>query len=350
MTWRRRLRYWWRVLLAVLRIRRFTPRPWERRPGLADMTSEGFGDTGGGGYYRPPHRKQDPAVDPREPGGGESSSRGEDHGWSGCTMTSAAMALAYAKQGGTWWGGDMRHAPGQPDQDGGTDLYDAQAAFEGRGESLGIRSGQGWDALKQDRAAGRFLIVQGEGNVPGSATFTGGHACALGPETNADGQWLWGDPLASGWQWVSPSAIRDWMEAWAGSGLAWARTEAHPPPAPEPEPEPPPAPKPQAPWDAGAALRDAREAGRVEALDAAFASWSPGRHRPPLVTWDAGAWGEDPWTVVPYPLEALVASRTPAAWDTWPVSWTGATWRDVTPAPAGGPPWGGVAWSAPWGG
>ena len=72
--------------------------------------------------------------------------------------------------------------------------------------------GAGWSKLVAKRKEGRAVIVQGEGNVPGSESFDGGHACCIGLETNAEGKWLWGDPLASGWQWVTESSIRDWAE------------------------------------------------------------------------------------------------------------------------------------------
>lgn len=227
-SWRRL----WRELLILLGIRRVTPRPGERLPSATVVVPAI--DTGGG--YRPTWRMQDPGRDPREPNGGESSSRGNDHGWSGCTMTSSAVALAWATQGRLdKWGGDMRHRQG--DLDGGTDLYDARDAFASYGESLTIRSGAGWGALREDRADGRYVVLQGEGNVPGSESFDGGHACVVGCETNAEGRWLFGDPLATGWQWCTESSIRAWAEAWQGS-IAYAVTVAHgspPPPAPAPD-------------------------------------------------------------------------------------------------------------------
>ena len=168
-----------------------------------------------GGAFRPDWRKQDPASDPREPfsSSGESNSTGTDHGWSNCTMTSAALGYAYeaGKQSGPW-GGDMRHS--QDDLSGGTDLYDAQVAWKRYGgHTLTIRNGAGWDAVGEAHAEGRAILIQGEGNVPGSEAFDGGHACIIGRETNADGLWLFGDPLASGWQWCSTKQIREWAQA-----------------------------------------------------------------------------------------------------------------------------------------
>jgi hypothetical protein len=165
-----------------------------------------------GGAFRPDWRKQDPSADPREPGAGDSTSVGTDHGWSNCTMASAALAYAYeiGKQSGPW-GGDMRH--NQDDLSGGTDLYDAQVAWERYGgKRLTIRSGAGWREVEEAHSEGRAILIQGEGNVPGSEAFDGGHACVIGCETHSDGRWLFGDPLASGWQWVTSSSIREWAQ------------------------------------------------------------------------------------------------------------------------------------------
>jgi hypothetical protein len=208
------------------------PRP-DRIPDASNERTVPELDTGGA--FRPDWRKQNPSSDPTEPYGSESSGTGEDHGWSNCTMTAAALAFAYAtgdKSGP--WGGDMRHH--QDDLSGGTDLYDADTAFNRLGQNLDVLIGDGWAALKAKRNEGRAIIVQGEGNVPGSESFDGGHACCIGLETASDGKWLWGDPLASGWQWVTESSIRDWAEN-LSSGIYFACTKVAPMPGGS---EPPP--------------------------------------------------------------------------------------------------------------
>jgi hypothetical protein len=203
------------------------PRP-DRIPDAGNERTVPEIDTGGA--FRPDWRKQNPSSDPTEPYGSESGSTGEDHGWSNCTMTAAALAYAYATgdQSGPW-GGDMRHH--QDDLSGGTDLYDADTAFNRLGQNLDVLIGSGWSVLKSKRAEGRAVIVQGEGNVPGSESFDGGHACCIGLETASDGKWLWGDPLASGWQWVTESSIRDWCEN-LSSGIYFAVTKVAPVPPP----------------------------------------------------------------------------------------------------------------------
>ena len=256
-----------RRLALALGVRRLTPAGcyWPRRSVQVEPISA---DTGGG--FRAAWREQNPAVDPREPNGGESSSTGTDHGWSNCTMTSGALVLAYQNPRGSLapWGGDLRHE--QNDLSGGTDLYDLRTAWqEGFGEVLTIRSGAGWSALVAAHDEGRAVVIQGSGNVPGSESFDGGHACAIAPETHADGRWLFGDPLASGWQWIEPGAIRSWAEHWQSS-IAFATGEkpsSSPTPAPEPDAVPTPVPA------IGPELRRAEGYAAELALDGEVGAW-----------------------------------------------------------------------------
>jgi len=289
-----------RALEVLLGLRRLTPRPGEVLPDHSVEVVEL--DTGGG--FRAAYRMQDPAKDPREPGGGESSSRGNDHGWSNCTMSSGAMALAYQQPRGSKapWGGDLRHR--QSDLEGGTDLNDVKQAWADYGETLSIRSGQGWSEVVDCHKEGRAIVIQGEGNVPGSESFDGGHGCVIAPETHSSGDWLFGDPLASGWQWVSVSSIRSWAERWQTS-IAFAVGEK-PPDDPDPEEpggggEPAPDSTPYGPNDLerartsgdAAGYRRGRQAGRVEVGDEAVGSWLDWLRAPApgsADVWDGGAW------------------------------------------------------------
>jgi hypothetical protein len=180
------------------------------------------------GWYRPRHKQQNPDVDPHEPTS-ESANAGYDHGWSNCTMASGAMALDFHTLGQRdVWAGDLRHAPGQPDMTGGTDLWDVEKAWAHYGEDLDIRSGDGWAECRADHDEGRALILTGEGNVPGSATFDGAHAIAVLPEVRDNGDWLIADPLSTGPEWVTEASLRTWAER-LQSSINWARTAAHPP-------------------------------------------------------------------------------------------------------------------------
>jgi hypothetical protein len=276
-----------RIALA-LGVRRLTPEGCYR-PGRSVEVVPIDPDTGGA--FRAAWRQQDPAVDPREPNGGESSSAGTNHGWANCTMTSGALAIAYQSPRGSMapWGGDLRHEQG--DQTEGTDLYDLRTAWQqGWGETLNIRSGAGWSALVTAHEEGRAIVIQGSGNVPGSESFDGGHACAIAPETHADGRWLFGDPLASGWQWIEPAQIRSWAEHWQTS-IAFATGEkpsSTPPPPSEPEcPDcPPETPR-------GPELERAEALGRSLALDAEVSAWID--YLGPDGPIASGAWDASTW-------------------------------------------------------
>jgi hypothetical protein len=312
-----------RRLAIRLGIRRITPADGEPRPRelvvLPDL------DTGG--VYRPSNRVQDPAIDPREPFGGEGSSRGNDHGWSGCTMSSGATALAYETGGRLApWGGDLRHEQG--DLEGGTDLYDLRTAWAAYGEELTIRSGAGWDAVRKAHDEGRAIVAQGTGEVPGSATFDGGHACVIGTETrSSDGAWLFGDPLVSSWQWASAGSIRSWMERWQSScAFAVSRIVNPPPEPPDPKPpeppEPPPVVLPPAPGYSAGYAAGTRDGHAAEA-DRTFASWLDPRAGG---RWEAGKWSSSRWAARPVPLDAVWRAQLAAAWSS--SEWTAATWRE----------------------
>jgi len=337
MTLGARLRHWLALLLprwlaVALRIRRLTPdRDPRRWPGPAHTATAAVIDTGGG--YRAENRRQNPDVDPAEPSGGEGNATGNDHGWANCTMASAATALAYQQPQGnkTPWGGHLRHR--QNDLSGGTDLYDAREAWASYGEELTIKSGTGWDTVRDVHDNRRAIVIQGTGNVPGSATFDGGHACVIAPETHTDGRWLFGDPLVNGWQWIEPSKIRDWAERW-DSDIAYAAGEKPPPPpepepGPEPpEPEPPPTPAPTVSAYADGYRLGVADGRNVEA-DRTFGSWFPlGLAR---ARWDGASWSEECaraslWSDgTPVPLGAVVASQTPASWTA--SGWAAALWR-----------------------
>jgi len=319
----------WAVRLGI---RRLSPRGNDRPSFSVEVTPL---DTGGG--YRAKHRMQNPSKDPSEPYGGEGSSVGEDHGWSGCTMSAGADVIAYQQPRGglTPWGGDLRHR--QSDLSGGTDLYDLRTAWAEYGESLTIKSGSGWSALVDAHNAGRAIVAQGEGNVPGSETYDGAHACAIGPETNSAGDWLFGDPLASDWQWVPPGKVRTWMENLCGSGLCYAAGEKPPAdPPPEPTPTPPPLP-PVDPYveERAAYLRGVRD-GEATHADRVFRSWSPGRPFEPPHDVAGAQWGYadwsgapkaqgDPWASWPLPLDAVYRAQYPAEWSR--AGWAASVWR-----------------------
>jgi hypothetical protein len=171
-------------------------------------------------YYRPKFRQQKPSVDPKEPWRGESNAKGDEHAWNNCTMTSGAMALDYQTKGAKQlWGGDLRHA--QSDLSGGTDLSDLKQAWARKGQTLLIRSGQGWAGVIASLREGRAVVIQGTGDTPGSGTYKGPHAAIWLPDR------AWGDPLANKWQRVDNGDIRRWAER-LNSRIQFAVTRARP--------------------------------------------------------------------------------------------------------------------------
>lgn len=163
-------------------------------------------------FYRPRFISQRPADDPKEPWPGESKSRGDEHAWNNCVMTSGAMALDFHTRGvKRLWGGDLRHHQG--DLVVGTDLGDLQRAWAhvGSGYRLEVWSGRGWDDVVKAHEQGRAIVIQGTGNCPGVGTYTGGH-CAIWCPDNA-----WGDPLTNRWQTVRQDTALDRaaIRAWA---------------------------------------------------------------------------------------------------------------------------------------
>ena len=212
------------------------------------------------------------------------------------------------------WGGSLRHS-GQPDMEGGTDLYDARDAWDyWSGADLKIKSGQGWSAVREAREDWRAIILQGTGNTPGQGTYTGAHAIVVLPEPHSGGEWLIGDPLCTDYQRVPESKLREWAEAFS-SGIAFAvsrsvpPSEPEPPEPPEPTPEPPPAPiPPPPPVNAGGAGWHGPE-------PSSFATW-PGTW--PTVT--GSVWGMRdgswplPWPPIPIELARWSRARWPSAW------------------------------------
>lgn len=286
-------------------LRKIAPRP-DRIPNESNLRVVPQIDTGAA--FRADWRMQDPSKDPKEPYGSESSGTGNDHGWSNCTMVSAALCYAYAVQDKSGpQGGDMRHH--QDDMSGGTDLYDADTAFHRYGDqNLDIRTGEGWSSVKAAHNEGRAILIQGEGNVPGDESFDGSHACVIAPETHSDGRWLFGDPLATGWQWVEPSKIESWAKN-LGSGIYFAVTKVQstpPPPTPEPEPEPPKPPPPPFYYPAMPATDYEVEAYQSELLR------------------DTYYWLKHPTEKAPFPLADVLEMVPNAGWGVG--KWNQTTW------------------------
>jgi hypothetical protein len=299
------------------------------------------------GTYRPAFRSQF---------GDSSESHTSPHSeGSNCTMAAAAMGLDYHTTGGDKRGpGNMRHAQG--DQDGGTDLYDAAEAWAHYGESLSIRSGQGWAKVLEALRAGRGVILQGTGGVASCGDYTGGHAIYVAPEASGS-RWLKGDPECSGWEWTEALDLERFAER-LSSGVYFAvtadRTSSTPAPVP-PTPAPEPCPPAEEHTDAELAELARRSAARalVVAADELVGVWLDWLRAPsasPSDRWEQCSWSDpaellelalgdeepDPclepapagrWARgLPFPVgDALEAMLAPARWDA--TDWRQSTWQ-----------------------
>ena len=236
-----------------------------------------------GGVYRPPFGSQfgDPS---------ESHSSPHSEG-SNCTMAAAGMALRYhqGESASNRRGGDMRHH--QSDNESGTDLYDAAQAWAHYGESLSIRSGQGWGEVADCHDEGRGIILQGTGGIAtGCGDYTGGHAVYVAPEDSGS-KWLLGDPECSGWDWVEESNLKAFAQR-LSSGCYFAVTKARsstPPPPPD-EPDCPDCPPPPKQTPPGPELNRAYQLGGQMALDASVGEWVGWVGAEPGTSWDQGQW------------------------------------------------------------
>lgn len=138
-----------------------------------------------------------------------------------CTMESAAMALDYQTGGVvSKWGGELvpycglsaAQIKGQaPRADGklhvGTNLENAKLAWAHFGETLEIRTGQGWAGVVAALNEGRGVILQGDYDQMGAyscqSSFLGDHAIFIAGSFAAVG-----DPLCKGFRPVPEATLR----------------------------------------------------------------------------------------------------------------------------------------------
>ena len=134
------------------------------------------------------------------------------HEGSNCLMASGAMALDYHTRGRLQvWGGDLRHR--QMDLEGGTDLRDLRTAWGSYGETLDIRTGQGWAGVLAALTEGRGVLLCGDsGELDGSCAEIQDveHGIFVHPDRDAAGRYRYGDPWCAlpGWKWATPAALK----------------------------------------------------------------------------------------------------------------------------------------------
>jgi hypothetical protein len=139
-----------------------------------------------------------------------------------CTLESGAMALDFHTKGGIKvWGGQLvpwcgltpAQIAGQaPRADGevrtGSGIPNVSMAWKHWNQTLGNRIGYRWISVLESLQLGRAVILQGDYDQFSLATrcqdaFLGNHAVIVLPERMAGPKWLVGDPLCSGYKWVS---------------------------------------------------------------------------------------------------------------------------------------------------
>lgn len=306
--------------IALLRLRILILYRWrrswitERTPSLEepDHRRELAPVDTGGGIYRAAFGSQfgDPS---------ESHSSPHSEG-SNCTMAAAGMALDHHTGGGKRKrGGDMRHHQG--DNDGGTDLYDAADAWASYGESLSIKSGQGWGKVVSSLNEGRGVILQGTGGIASCGDYTGGHAIYVAPEKDGS-RWLKGDPECSGWEWTEASKLEAFAER-LSSSVYFAVTKARPASTTPPPPTPVPCPV-VVTYPVGPSLEERELRGREMALDGEVRSWLAWISYRGRDSWDVAEWGCSHWGHAGGTIDPLTSARL--ARDTFP-EWDAGGWR-----------------------
>lgn len=137
-----------------------------------------------------------------------------------CLLESAAMVLDWHTHGGVQvWGGELVPWCGRSEdviRANGTSLVNAQQAWAHWGQYLDIRAGEDWTRLVAYLAQGRAVILGGEYidlGIYRCDDFTGGHAIAVLPYTNASGSMMTGDPLCGGFHFIPPGVLQAFAEA-----------------------------------------------------------------------------------------------------------------------------------------
>lgn len=153
-----------------------------------------------------------------------------------CTLESGAMALD-AHTGGkiSVWGGQLVPYCGKSSyqiQQGGTNLYNVQAAWKHWGQTFTVRNGNRWADLNADLNAGRWVIGQGDYDQFSLGTrcqdsFLGNHAILIGPKKTTDGtKQITGDPLCNDFRYISRGELKNYLEdfgrqVYRKAGIYW---------------------------------------------------------------------------------------------------------------------------------
>lgn len=113
----------------------------------------------------------------------------------------------------------------------GWSLRDADLAMARLGVPFTDRTGKGWLALVNARAAGLYVVVAGDSEVFGSQTcsgaFDGDHCIGVHPLTSGT-RWRIDDPICRAARWEQSSVIRQYASRFS-AGIAFGTFDTHVP-------------------------------------------------------------------------------------------------------------------------
>ena len=139
----------------------------------------------------------------------------------GCTWTSLANGVDAQSGGYRVRTPDQVLALVRPTEESnpatpGWSLTDAGLAMQRLSVPFEIRSGRGWDAVREARAAGLYVVLQGDSDRFSDATcsgvFDGDHCVGVHPDDDDQGRWRYDDPVCPNAAYVGQSFLRMYAE------------------------------------------------------------------------------------------------------------------------------------------
>ena len=139
----------------------------------------------------------------------------------GCTWTSLANGLDAQSGGLLIRTPDQVLAMVRPTEESnpntpGWSLSDAALAMSRMHVPFEVRSGRGWDAVREARQAGLYVVLQGDSDrfsdASCSGVFDGDHCIGVHPDNDEEGRWRKDDPVCPEADYTGQSFIRMYAE------------------------------------------------------------------------------------------------------------------------------------------